>query len=123
MIHFGEFFKARRMALGKTLRQFCVENSLDPGNISKLERGLLPPPQHEKLEAYAVILGIPRGSDEWYQFFDLAAAEAGRIPDDILSDERVAGKLPVLFRTVRGGGKLSDQQFEELVRKVREAYR
>ena len=35
---FGEFFKQKRIVLGMTLRQFCAENGLDPGNISKIER-------------------------------------------------------------------------------------
>lgn len=102
MGQFGEFFKAKRTALGKTLRQFCLDNDLDPGNISKLERGLFPPPQHEKLEEYARLLGLKKGTDDWYQFFDLAAAEAGKIPQDILNDEKIAGKLPIFFRNLRG---------------------
>ena len=40
-VTFGSFFRARRMALGKSLRGFCIEKGLDPGNISRLERGLL----------------------------------------------------------------------------------
>ena len=27
---FGEYFKARRIAIKKTLRQFCIENGLGP---------------------------------------------------------------------------------------------
>ncbi len=42
---FGEYFKKKRLEIGKTLRQFCLENGLDPGNISKIERGILRPPQ------------------------------------------------------------------------------
>lgn len=118
MGQFGDFFKAKRIALGKTLRQFCLENELDPGNISKLERGLFPPPQHEKLEEYAKLLGIKEGTDDWYQFFDLAAAEAGKIPQDILSNEQVVEKLPVLFRTLRGK-KVSDEKLNKLVRKIK----
>ena len=45
---FGELFKKLRLRLGMTLRKFCEENDFDPGNISKLERGLLPAPQSEK---------------------------------------------------------------------------
>ena len=59
---FGEFFKNRRIALKMTLRQFCRDNSLDPGNISRLERGLLPPPQgRETLESYAKLLKLRKG--------------------------------------------------------------
>jgi transcriptional regulator with XRE-family HTH domain len=118
---FGEFFKTRRIAIKKTLRQFCIENGLDPGNISKLERGLLPPPQsREKLEEYAGCLKIKRGSDDWYTFFDLVAAETGKIPEDIMTKEKIEDKLPILFRTLRGQ-KVSDENLEELIKMLRDA--
>jgi len=120
---FGEYFKASRIAIKKTLRQFCIENGLDPGNISKLERGLLPPPQsksREKLEKYAGYLKIKRGSDGWYTFFDLAAAETGKIPDDIMAKEKIEDKLPILFRTLRGQ-KVSDENLEKLIKMLRDA--
>ena len=118
---FGEFFKACRIAIKKTLRQFCFENGLDPGNISKLERGLLPPPQsREKLEEYAGYLKIKKGSDDWYTFFDLAAAETGRIPEDIMTKEKIEDKLPILFRTLRGQ-KVSDENLKKLIKILRDA--
>ena len=120
MGQFGAFFKDKRLATGLSLRQFCLEHGLDPGNISKLERGRLAPPQHDKLEEYARLLGLQEGTDEWYRFFDLAAAEAGRIPRDIMKDEEVVEKLPLLFRTLRGE-KIPDDQLDELVKKVKEA--
>jgi len=117
---FGEFFKQRRMALRKTLRQFCQDCGLDPGNISRLERGILPPPQgREVLESYAKHLKLKKGSDEWYEFFDLAAAGAGRIPQEILEDQDLLEKLPILFRTLRGQ-KVPDEQLDELVRRIRQ---
>ena len=118
MENFGEFFKTKRIALGKTLREFCLENDLDPGNISKLERGFLSPPQHDKLIEYANLLKLKKGTDDWYKFFDLAAAENGRIPKDILSDEEVVKELPVLFRTLRGG-KITDEKLDKLIRKIK----
>ena len=118
---FGEYFKASRIAIKKTLRQFCIENGLDPGNISKLERGLLPPPQsREKLEEYAGYLKIKTGSDDWYTFFDLAAAETGKIPDDIMAKGKIEDKLPILFRTLRGQ-KVSDENLEKLIKMLRDA--
>ena len=118
---FGEYFKASRIANKKTLRQFCIENGLDPGNISKLERGLLPPPQsREKLEEYAGYLKIKKGSDVWYTFFDLAAAETGKIPDDIMAKGKIGDKLPILFRTLRGQ-KVSDENLEKLIKMLRDA--
>src|SRR4030067_1265026 len=118
---FGEFFKARRIANKKTFRQCFIEKGLDPGNISKLERGLLPPPQsREKLEEYAGYLKIKKGSDGWYTFFDLAAAGTGKIPDDIRGKEKIEDKLPILFRTLRGQ-KVSDENLEKLIKMLRDA--
>ncbi len=118
---FGEFFKQKRIGLRKTLRQFCAANKLDPGNISKLERGLMPPPQgSDKLEEYAGYFNIKKGTDDWYKFFDLAHIESGRIPEDLLEDEAVAVKLPILFRTLRGK-KISEKKLDELVQLIRKA--
>lgn len=120
MARFGAFFREKRLALGVSLREFCLRHGLDPGNLSKLERGRLAPPQHEKLDEYARLLGLTEGSDDWYQFFDLAAAEAGRIPADILNDQEVAEKLPILFRTLRGQ-RIPDEQLDELAEKLKRA--
>ena len=118
---FGEFFKKRRMALGYTLRQFCLGKGLDPANISKLERGGMPPPQkREKLEEYARHLEIKKGSTEWYEFFDLARIAQGRIPEDLLKDSELVKRLPLLCRTARGE-RLSDQQLQELIKIVKGA--
>ncbi len=120
-ITFGEFFKEKRINLKKTLRQFCADNKLDPGNISRLERGIMPPPQgSDKLEEYAKYLHIKKGTDDWYKFFDLAAVEAGRIPAELLNDARVAASLPILFRTLRGK-KISEKKLDELVEMIRKA--
>lgn len=100
---FGQFFKKMRQRSGLTLRQFCLQHGLDPGNISRLERGkALPPHSREKLEHYAKILGVEKYSDNWYSFFDLAATCSGKIPDDVMSDEELVKKLPLVFRTLRG---------------------
>ena len=116
---FGDFFKKIRISLGITLRQFCSENGFDPGNISKLERGLLPPPQNkEKLKEYAILLKIKEGSDDWYTFFDLAAAETGKIPSELMSNESIVDQLPILFRTLRGQ-KVPEEKLDELIKKIR----
>jgi hypothetical protein len=104
-----------------TLRQFCEANRYDPGNISKMERGLLPPPESEaKLTEYAKGLKIRRGSDAWYQFFDLARAARGKLPPDILRKRDVVERLPLLFRTLRGQ-KVSEDKLDELVEMIRRA--
>ena len=112
---FGDYFKKKRLEMQKTLRQFCLENGLDPGNISKLERGILPPPASSaKLAHYAKCLNIKEGTDDWLEFFDIARAEAGRIPDDLLADKNIVAKLPLIFRTIKGQ-KLTGEQLEKFV--------
>lgn len=116
---FGTFFKKLRIGQGMTLRQFCETHGYDPGNISKLERGLLPPPESkEKLTQYAKALRIRRGSDAWYQFFDLARASQGKLPPEILRKRDVVARLPLLFRTLRGQ-KVSERKLNELIEMIR----
>ena len=118
---FGAEFKRRRIEMGLSLREFCRRTGLDPGNVSKLERGKLAPPTEQKtLAEYAEFLGIAEGSPDRETFFDLAAACAGRIPGDILSDEELVRKLPLVFRTCRGA-KLTDGQLDSLADKIRRA--
>ncbi|MFH0960540.1 MAG: helix-turn-helix transcriptional regulator [Pseudomonadota bacterium] len=115
---FGEYFKKKRLGIGKTLRQFCLENGLDPGKISNIERGILRPPHsREKLSHYAECLGIIEGSDEWLEFFDLARTDAGRIPEDLLADRNIVAKLPLVFRTLKGQ-KLTGEQLEKFAREL-----
>lgn len=119
-MRFGTKFRELRLRLGVSLRMFCIEHKLDPSNISKLERGLLAPPQkREILERYAACLKIEEGSDDWYEFFDLAAAEKGRIPEDIRSDEELLRKVPILFRAARGQD-VSKADVDALLDKLRE---
>ena len=117
---FSAFFKACRIKTGQTLRTFCQQHSFDPGNISRLERGrMAPPASAQKLTEYAKALGIKKGSDDWYTFFDLAAAAKGRIPNDLMSDEEVVGKLPALFRTLRGDS-VDQDSLDNLIERIRE---
>lgn len=118
-MRFGEFFKNRRIELRLTLRSFCSVNGFDPGNISKIERSVLPPPQSDDLRRrYATALGIHEGTDDWLIFFDLASAECGTLPPDIASDSALVSKLPLIFRTVRGS-KLSETQIRDIISELK----
>lgn len=121
MYSFGEFFKEKRIGLGKTLRQFCIEHKLDAGNISKIERGKMHAPQSkEKLEEYARCLQIEEGSVDWQTFMDLAAVNAGRIPDDLQKEEELISRLPVFFRTLRDK-EFSEKEIDDLIDRIRES--
>jgi transcriptional regulator with XRE-family HTH domain len=95
---FGAFFRARRKALGLSLAEFCRRHQFDKGNISRLERGLVPPPRDQKLlESYAKILKLDDANDK-RTFFDLADASR-------LKDPEVSQKLPELLRQMRVQGQ------------------
>lgn len=115
---FGGYFKQRRIELRKTLRQFCREHNLDPGNISRLERGKLAPPQKESiLRRYAQCLQLDDA--EWQEFKELAEIGAGKIPE-YLSDTEVLPHLPLFFRTLKDS-ELSAEKLRELIEKIRES--
>ncbi|HXF49225.1 MAG TPA: helix-turn-helix transcriptional regulator [Verrucomicrobiae bacterium] len=116
---FGEYVKKKRIKLGLTLREFCRKNDYDAGNISKIERGLMPPPQGKELrEKYAKALGLKKGTKEWLTFQDYAAVYSGRVPSDLLSEEEIVRKLPLLFRTIRDS-QLDELQLRELIDTLR----
>ena len=120
---FGEFFKKKRIEQGQTLREFCRINNFDPGNISKIERGLLSPPQsYEKRLEYAKALGIEEGTDDWLEFCDLAVMGAGKIPPDIVSNNELMNALPILFRSVRRK-ELDEDDLKNLVNSIEKELR
>lgn len=99
---FGEFIKKRRLDQGISLREFCRLLNVDPSNWSKIERGIISPPQDDyRLRQIAEILKIGFGTNLWQQMKDMAKIDAGSIPDDIRSDRRVLNSLPIFFRTLR----------------------
>ena len=116
---FGNLIKERRIALGITLREFCRLLEVDPSNWSKIERGVLSPPQdEEKLRRIAKKLDIETGSELWQKLKDSAKIDAGNIPEDIMSDERTLGALPVFFRTIRSD-KPTHEELEDLIRIIK----
>ena len=120
LLHFGSYFEQLRQEQGLTLRMFCRKAACDPANISRMERGLIPPPKgREILEKYAEALNLAEGSDEWYQFFDLAATDQGIVPKDIMADQDLVKVLPVFFRTLRGQ-KPTKAEMEKLAEKIRD---
>ena len=116
---FGEFVKNLRIERDIGLREFCPRLSVDASNWSKIERGILSPPQdNEKLEQIAEILDIDLHSDLFDELKDKAAIDAGIIPKDILSDQETLRSLPLFFRTVRSE-KPTSEELEKLIEKIR----
>jgi transcriptional regulator with XRE-family HTH domain len=118
---FGVFVKERRTTLRLTLRRFAEAAGLDPGNASRMERGLVPPPEHsEVLDRIAAALELGERTADYRRLCDLAAAARGHIPEDLLSDPEVAARLPILFRTLRSK-PLDGAQLEKLIDAIRKA--
>jgi len=119
--NFASFFQALRKSHRITLRAFCEAAAADPGNISRLERRAIPPPQdREILSRYAKALNLAEGGDEWYLFFDLAAADRGIIPQDIMDDAELVRGLPAFFRTLRGQ-KPTETEMRKVIEKIRKS--
>lgn len=116
---FGQYIKKLRLDQNKSLRGFCEEHGLDPGNHSKLERGILKPSQDEALlRKLALALNIKEKSEAWNTFMDLATVGSGKIPDYIMENEKVLDKLPMFFRTVNGD-KISREKLEQLIELIK----
>jgi len=116
---FGEFIKERRINKGITLREFCRLIETDASNWSKVERGLLSPPQdEEKLKKIAHVLDIEIGSETWKAMKDKAQIDAGIIPEDILSDKETVKSLPMFFRTIRSE-KPTPEELDHLIQIIR----
>jgi transcriptional regulator with XRE-family HTH domain len=114
--NFGAYAKDRRIAAGLTLRSFCRDAAIDPSNWSKIERGVLPPPDEGGfLKRVSDVLIL--GTEEQSELSDLAAIARGQIPAD-LRDEEILNKMPAFFRAIRGQ-EYTDEDFEKLLTGVR----
>lgn len=120
---FGKFIKDKRLEQKISLRQFCQDNGYDPGNISKLERDLMPPPQSdEKLNELAKALSIKKGSDEYVQLVDLASATNRTFHVKNISDSRLLEKLPAFFRTL-DNKQLTEEKLQRMIEIARSGNR
>ena len=118
---FGAYLRRLRLAKGHNMRDFCRRYAYDPGNWSKVERDLLPAPSDfVALQQLADALGLADPSPERATLFDLAALQQGRIPADLLKDERLKSHLPAFFRTLRGD-KPTREMLQQILKKLEEA--
>jgi transcriptional regulator with XRE-family HTH domain len=118
---FGDLLQQRRRELRLTLRDFASRAGMDPGNLSKVERGRLAPPQDRAvLDRIALALEYDRDGSEAEHLRDVAALQNGRIPSDILENSEVMAQMPLLLRTVNNR-QLSPEQVERLIEMIRDA--
>jgi transcriptional regulator with XRE-family HTH domain len=118
---FGEHIRKKREELRLPLRRFCVENGFDPSNVSKIERGILPPPTDPDMIArFARAIGLRPNTKEWTYLHDLAAVSAGRLPSDVAEDDALVAKLPILLRELHSK-KSKEAQLEAIKKILRES--
>jgi len=116
---FGDMLKELRLKRELTLRKFCLITGVDPGNLSRWERGVSAPPSDELIERMAATLGLEQGTDEFDDFLTAAALSKGRLPKKTLENEQLMAKLPVFFRTM-DGRKLTEEQLDALLEIIKE---
>ena len=116
---FGKLIKEMRLQRSLGLRDFCRRLGEDASNWSKIERGLMPPPQNrQKLGKIASILEIRPDTEEWNNLIDQASIDAGIIPKDLISDKEVLNALPAFFRTIRSE-KPSAEELDMVIERIR----
>ena len=114
-INFGQFLKELRQSMNLSLRGFCQTNSLDPGNISKLERGVMPPPHSkQKLAELADSYGLKKNTAEWDKLFDLAEKTRASGHFHRINDQSVLNRLPQFFRTI-DNEKLTEEKLDQII--------
>ena len=116
---FGDMLKELRLKRELTLRKFCQLTGVDPGNLSRWERGVSAPPSDETIERIAAYLGLEQGTNEYEDFFTAAALSKGKLPKKALENEQLMAKLPVFFRTM-DGRKLTEEQLDALIEIIKE---
>jgi len=115
---FGELVKARRAELRLTLRECAMRARIDPGNLSRIERGRSAPPQDDAV-LYRMLDALQwLDSDKTQHLRDMSATQNGRIPIDILADEKVMSAMPILLRTV-ANKQLDASQVDKLVEMIK----
>ena len=119
---FGDYVKERRLDLEIGLREFAARIGVEASNYSKIERGLKTAPTGDRLLPYVSALELEVGGSEHRLLEDMAHVANGEIPTRLLTDERLAEKLPLLFNGMASGA-FSDEQIDEILATVREAHR
>ncbi len=110
---FGKYIEKKRKAKNITLRGFAVELDIAPAYMSDIEKGHRYPPDKDKLEKMAEILGL--SDKEKNEMFDLAAGEKENsvspdLPEYIMGTK----KARVALRMARDSGA-TDATWQKII--------
>ena len=112
---FGDFINNQLMDKNMSLRALSRATGIDVSNLSKMERGIIYPPQKaETLQKIAD--GLCLTDDEKKNLFGLASLVNGKFPDD-LKEIKKNKTIPLLLRAI-DNKKLTDEQIEKLIQVV-----
>lgn len=115
---FGEFIKTERLRQNLSLREFCRLSGEDPSNWSKVERGMLVPPQEkDRVEHILAVLGIT-DANEAERLHEMAVVDAGSIPAYIMAEKDIVDNLPAFLRTLENV-KPTKEEFMTLIEMLR----
>ena len=115
-LSFGKYVRKQRLALRDkdasfSLRQVAMGAGLEPSFLSKIERGIAPPPSEAKIKALAKVLGEDP---------DVLLALAGKVSADL---QEVIRKRPALFADLlRQLRHAPDNDVYGMVREARAKY-
>lgn len=118
---FGRLLQERRREIRLTLRDFALRADMDPGNLSKIERGRMTPPQDRAiLDRLCLALEYRPDDAAAERLRDVAALQNGRIPRDMLENDELMAHMPILLRTVTNR-QLNAEEVDKLIDLIREA--
>lgn len=115
---FGPYLKELRLAKRVTLRDFSRKSGIDVGYLSRVERGVISPPQHpEALEKLSEALEIEKKGAQWNLLVDYAAVDNATIPDDLMRRKPLTSILPFCFAKFR---QMSNGDISQFMKKLQE---
>lgn len=117
---FHEFLKNLRVMRDLGLREFAHKIGMDVGNYSRIERGIVKPPQKEEtLIKISEVLQLDAENTEKLNMF--VAIEYGKLFADLAEVVRGYEYLPVLLRTI-SSKRLSDEQLRDLTERINKEF-
>jgi len=111
---FGELLRAKRLSREKedrafSLRQVAARVDLEPSYLSKIERGLEPPPGEETIRRLAAELG---------ENPDALLALGGKVSTDLL--EIIRARPTVVAELLRSVRRMPAKRVTEISRQIRD---
>lgn len=112
---YGAFLRELRIDREISLRDFAKSSGMDVGNLSKIERGILDPPQSKIQNKFIKLLNL--NEKDSIKLKDLASHQKGNYPPEVEDDLKEYEYIPILLRTI-ANKRLTDEQIRELTKKI-----